>query len=142
MAGTPNRLESHWKTFQALRQDYRLRRIVLGIDRTHAHKWAILGGEGCPVHLHILSVLLVVVGLAAVAGAAYTVWMGLYLLPFVLFIVAFLSVRLVTYLAVASARATAIRDEALFRRWFRERLLSVYIKKSGEYVWNDGLSDE
>jgi hypothetical protein len=137
MAARGSLLDRHWPSFKALRSDYRARRLVLGIDRTFAQKWAILGQKGCPLPLQIACIVLVLIALAALAGASYTGWMGFYLMSVVQFIVAFLSARLVMYLAVAVARRTVIRDETLFRKWFHERRLSMFIKTSGEYVWND-----
>ena len=54
-----------------------------------------------------------------------------------LLISAFLSGRFLTYLAIRVARATLIRDERLFRKWFQQQRVSIFVKSTGEYVWND-----
>ena len=134
------RIDEHWPTFGELRADYRKRKIILGIDRQYARQWLFLGGPHSPILGRLSALLLGVLTLLSIGGAAFSFTEGAILLGVFLLVLAFLSWRLLLQLAVAYARQAALADEALFRQWFRERRLSVLIRESGDIIWND--SDE
>lgn len=140
MPNPDQRIAEHWPSFDALRADYRKRRIIIGIDRQYARKWLFLGGSRSPILGRLSALLLGVLALLSVGGAVFSFTEGAIILGVFLLILAFLSWRLLLQLTVAHARQAALADEELFRRWFRERRLSVLIRESGDIVWND--SDE
>ena len=141
MGGRESPLDRHWTNFEALRRDCGRRQVELGVDRGYVRRWAIVGGEGSPLLLRVIARLLLLLAAACLLTGAYVAWLGLYLMSLVLFITAFLSARFMTYVTVSVARATAMKDERLFRKWFQERRLSLFVKASGEYVWNDSPGD-
>lgn len=130
-------LDAHWRSFTALREDVRLGRLLLGIDRSYARNWMLRGGPKCPFMARLAGYLLVILALLSALGAAYVGYYRAYLLAAFLLLLAYLSWRFLIHLAVANLRSAALRDEALFRRCFDERRLSIFVKDTGQYVWND-----
>lgn len=110
---------------------------MLGVDRSFARMWMLRGGAKCPLVVQLAGYLLILLGLVSLVGAVYVTLYGAYLLAAFLVLLAYLSWRFLVQLAIANLRAAALRDESLFRRWFDERRLSVFVKATGEYVWND-----
>ena len=45
--------------------------------------------------------------------------------------------RFLVEFAVKAARQAVLNDERMFRKWFSELRLSIFVKSTGEYVWND-----
>ncbi len=140
MATPDSRIDQHWRSFSALRRDHLHRKIIIGIDRSHARRW-LLAGRDAPLVGCATAWILVALVAVSVAGAIYLVTIASYLLAGVLAVLGFLSWRLMLHVAVARARAATLADERLFRAWFAERRLSVLVKRTGDVVWND-LPDE
>lgn len=137
MAESDQRIDKHWSSFAKLAEDYRRKRIVIGVDRTFARKWLLFGGRKSPVVGRLVATFLVMLAMISLGYAAYAVYTGSYVGAVMLLIIVFLSWKLILQLAVAHARSAAISDEELLRSWFRDRRLSILIKSSGEIVWND-----
>jgi hypothetical protein len=129
--------DAHWESFEAFRDEVRQHRILLGVDRGFARQWMLRGGARCPRVAQVAAYLLVALAVISVASTIYVVLYAAYLVAVFLLLSAYVSWRLFVHLAIANVRSVALRDEALFRRWFDERRLSVLIKATGEYVWND-----
>jgi len=142
MAAGEAELRRRWPTFPLLQDDLRRRRVVLGVDRRYARRWVILGGEGTTMIGRASGILLLLLTMLSLAGAVLVASRREYLLVVLVLIIAFLSWRLLLGLAVTYARQAALADEGLFLRWFRERRISLWIKDTGEYVWNDAPTAE
>jgi len=137
MGESTGHLDRHWQDFAALQEDYRQQRILLGIDRGFARMWVLRGGKGCPPAARTVSCALIVLVLVGFLGGLFIAVRGEYLLAAFLFLMVFLSWRLFVHLAIGFARSAAMRDEDLFREWFDALRLSIFVKSTGEYVWNE-----
>ena len=137
MAASDKRIDEHWSSFAELAEDYRRKRIVIGVDRAFARRWLLLGGRRSPTFGRLVGISVGVLAAISLGYAAYALYAGSYVAAILLLIVVFLSWKLILQLAVAHARSAAISDEELLRSWFHERRLSILIKESGEIVWND-----
>ncbi len=137
MAASDQRIDEHWNSFSKLAEDYRRKRVVLGVDRAFARRWLLFGGRRSPILGRFVGVSLGILAAISLGYAAYAVYAGSYVSAVMLLIIVFLCWKLILQLAVAYARSAAIGDEELLRSWFRERRLSILIKSSGQIVWND-----
>jgi len=137
MAADESRFDDRWRSFEAFREEFRQRAVMVGVDRVYARRWMLGRGPGCPLGVQAAGYLLIALAVAGLVGSGYVVWHGAYLLGVFLLVLAFLSWRLFVQVAIPTFRSAAMADEALFRRWFEERKVSVFVKATGEYIWND-----
>jgi hypothetical protein len=137
MAGSSDRIDEHWENIGQLRADCRNRRVVLGIDRRFARSWLLRGGPRSPILGRISAFLLVALTLISIIGSVFVAFHSEYLLGVFLVVLAFLSWKMMMQLAVGHARNAVMDDEALLRRWFHDRNLSILVKKTGTIVWNE-----
>ena len=139
----PAPLSDHWSSLDQIRRDHTAKRIVMGVDSGFARKWA-LGGRGCPLAARLASwVLLALVLLFVWAGTYVVLHDAAYLMGGFCLVGMLITWRLLTRLTVGFARATAVRDERLFRTWFDQRRLSILIRRTGTIVYRPGeFSDQ
>lgn len=137
MAADRHPIDAHWRTFAALREDVRIGRAVIGVDRGWSRLWVIRAGAGSSAIAFLAGWLLVLFCLISLAGIGVGAVYREYLLAGLFIALTFLTWKLFVRFSVTAARRAALRDESRFRRWFDERRISLYIKATREYVWND-----
>ena len=130
-------LRRHWRDFENLRKAFRNHEIVIGLDRRFVLSWVLLLGAECPYAARATGWVLVLSILVAVAGAFFATWHSLYILAGLCALCAVFLWRFLVEFAVKAARQAVLNDERLFRKWFSELRLSIFVKSTGEYVWND-----
>ncbi len=130
-------LKRHWRDFDNLRRAFRNHEIVIGLDRRFVLFWVLLSGAECRFAARATGWMLVVSILVAVAGASLAAWNSLYILAALCALCAVFLWRFLVEFAVKAARKAVLNDERLFRKWFSELRLSVFVESTGEYVWND-----
>jgi len=130
-------LKRHWRDFENLRRAFRNHEIVIGLDRRFVLSWVLLSGAECRPAARATGWMLVLSILVAIAGAGLATWHSLYILAALCALCALFFWRFLVEFAVKAARQAVLNDERMFRKWFSELRLSIFVKSTGEYVWND-----
>jgi hypothetical protein len=137
MAAVDDILKHRWRNFAALQESFRKNEIIVGVDRVFARKWLLQGDKGCPTGARAIGYGIVAIIFGGLAGAGFASWKSLYLLASLCGLASFVGWRFLTHFAIRSARFAVLDDERLFRLWFRNLRLSVFVKSTGEYIWNN-----
>lgn len=135
--GESDILRRHWRDFASLRNAFKNHDIIVGVDRFFALSQILGFRTELPPGPRVAGwALLLSLSFLAFA-AAWSLWSAMYIVAALCALAAWLLWLFLVKFAIRAVREAALRSERLFRRWFAGLRLSIFIKRSGEYVWNN-----